>query len=241
MILLEMPCQIQATWIERPNRFLGIVRFQDGTQAKVHVRDPGRLTELLFPGNKVIVNPAPGAAKERKTRFDLVAAAYEDQWVLVNSGYHPAIAGNMLSEPSVSPFVPLRFIRSEVRYGESRLDFLLKLGNKDLDRVLLEVKGCTLARDGMALFPDAPTIRGRRHIQELMKAMDDGYRTALLVLVFRQDASCFSPNRDTDPEFAQVFAHALEMGVECHPVKLSLTVRNGRGEIVYLGPLPVVI
>ena len=245
--LADIPYTSEASWLERPNRFLGLVRLADGSRHKVHVRDPGRLTELLYPGNRVLIRRAEAAAR-RKTAWDLVAARFDQQWVLVNSGHHPAIARALLSHPGLCPFGPLHSIQPEVKFGRSRLDFLLEIdkeaclktgpGNEgqNCGKIYLEVKGCTLARQGVALFPDAPTTRGARHLEELIEARRLGFGAAVLILVFRQDAEIFAPNRETDPNFAEVFQQAVEAGVECCPVKIEYSA--ARQAAFYVERLP---
>jgi len=250
VVLAEIPYSGEAEWVERPNRFMGLVRLDSGDVAKVHVRDPGRLTELLYPGNRVLIRRAPSGTK-RKTGWDLVAARFEDQWVLVNSGHHPEIARSILSDPRLCPFGRPVSLKGEVKFGQSRLDFLLEAApsergqplaqvadraDKKCGKIFIEVKGCTLARDGIALFPDAPTSRGARHLEELMEAKRQGFGAAILVLVFRQDAEIFSPNGQTDPRFAELFHRAVCRGVECYPVKIAYSVETEQA--LYVESIP---
>jgi sugar fermentation stimulation protein A len=207
---MELPWDFEGTFILRPNRFTGIVDM-DGEKEIVHVHDPGRLEELLYTGNKVLIKRAEG--RGRKTKWDLIAARYENQWVFTNSGYHRKI-----SEDIVKAIFPHAEIKAEVKVGHSRLDFVvIEKGN----RTGIEVKGCTLTENGRALFPDAPTERGRRHIETLMEMMRNGHRAMLLVLVFRKDSECFAPNERTDPKFAEVFRRALSEGLEVRPMLIE--------------------
>ncbi len=220
--LLKTAVNAEGIFRERPNRFLGIVDLPleyGGPGQKVHVHDPGRLMELLFPGNRVLLIRAerPG----RKTAWTVAAAWCEGKWVLINSGLHRKISSAILTDPEISPFGRPVSIDAEVKSGKSRLDYRVLLPGTV--RVWVEVKGCTLARDGVALFPDAPTKRGVRHVRELVDLKIHGDRTALLVLVFRQDAVCFSPNYLTDAEFAGMFACAVSSGVEVYPLVCSFT------------------
>ena len=116
----------------------------------VHVRDPGRLKELLYPGNKVLVKHKSG--EKRKTQWEIIAA-WDNEWVLINSGYHRAISEAILNNPKISPFGELDGLKAEVTVGHSRLDFMLE---KDEGQIALEIKGCTLEIDNIALFPDLP-------------------------------------------------------------------------------------
>ena len=163
--IADVPWDSQGTLKSRPNRFLAIVDIeQNGTvlkDQKVHVRDPGRLKELLYPGNKVLVKHRPG--ENRKTQWEIIAAL-DDDWILINSGYHRAISEAILRNPEISPFGKLDRLKAEVSVGHSRLDFMLE---KDGQQIGLEIKGCTLEIREIALFPDAPTERGAKHVESL--------------------------------------------------------------------------
>jgi len=216
--LIEFPYDSRGAFKTRKNRFLGEVEISEtGSVEEVHIRDPGRLEEILYPGNEVLLKKAK--SENRKTNWTLLAGKVKDQWVFVNSGYHRSIAEKILDDPDISPFKELLGYEAEKKLGKSRIDFLLK---REEEEIWLEVKGCTLAQDGRALFPDAPTKRGRRHIEELIEVInEDNTSGALLFLVFRSDASCFEPHETQDPDFARTFEKGREVGIEIHPLKLS--------------------
>ena len=228
--LIEVPYDSRGVFKTRKNRFLGEVEiFETSSVEEVHIRDPGRLEEILYPGNEVLLKKAQN--ENRKTNWTLLAGKVKGQWVFVNSGYHKSIAEKILDEPEINPFKELLGYEAEKKLGDSRIDFLLK---KEDEKIWLEVKGCTLAKDGRALFPDAPTKRGRRHVEELIEVVKEENTTgALIFLVFRADASCFEPHEEQDPEFAKIFEKGREIGLEIHPVKLSYdgSVVKYRGEI----------
>jgi len=213
---LEVPADLRGSFIERPNRFLSYV-LVEGKKVSAHIHDPGRLKELLVPGAELLLRRASGTG--RSTYLDVIAARDADRWVPINSALHRPIAERILLDGSISPFGPLRSMRSEVTYGRSRIDHYLVTGSGQ--EVLVEVKGCSLVKEGTALFPDAPTRRGSRHISELMAALGSGLRAGLLVLVMRCDAVRFRPNAGTDPEFATVLAEAVDAGLEVHPMALD--------------------
>lgn len=249
--ILDIPWDREGTFISRPNRFLGIVELEcekgnetgeqekkigsltEKKQVKVHIHDPGRLRELLYPGNRVLVKFAPG--RKRKTEWSLVAARWDDDWILVNSGFHSKIAREILENDSLSPLGTIGDIRSEVKLGHSRIDFMAQQGDgKQIRELAIEVKGCTLTENGIALFPDAPTERGRRHLETLIEFSREG-NAALLILVFRKESRYFAPNRITDPDFARVFYQAREKGVQIHPVVLSYDDEM----IWFIGEIPI--
>ena len=204
-VIIENP--IRGSYIERPNRFTVAV-YVDGNRRLAHLRDPGRLRELLIPGNDIMLRKAP--ARNRKTEFDVIALRRGDEWVLVNSGFHSDLAASIIESSAVAEFRGFRIEKREYSFGRSRIDFLLASEN---ERMLVEVKGCTLVRGDLALFPDAPTERGGRHVEELEHAISEGYRSSVLFLVFGRDARFFSPNQDMDPEFSSALRRAHEAGV----------------------------
>jgi len=224
-----IPHDAQGVFISRPNRFLSLVNI-DGSEEKVHVHDPGRLTELLYPGNTVLVRRVE--KEGRATSWDVIAAAFEEQWVLVHSGYHRSISEMVLNDPEISPLGEVVDLKPEITVGHSRLDFVL---TSDGVMTGVEVKGCTLARGGVALFPDAPTLRGTKHLETLLDMKNQGMRAVLLVLVLRTDVQTFAPNADTDPLFAEMFWKAVDAGVEVKP----LVFRYDGQRVIYLGAIPV--
>ena len=227
--LLTVEASSEGEVVERENRFLVSFR-RNGVVDYAHLHDPGRLKELIYPGNRLLLKKAFNTS--RKTSWDVIAAMSPGGWVFVHSGYHSAIA-QAIVEKGLLPWKVVSCER-EVRLGKSRIDFLLRT---ESGSIWLEVKGCTLARDGVALFPDAPTERGRRHIEELKYATERGERSAVLFLVFRRDAQCFSPNWETDPEFSKTLKKAKEEGVEVLAYLLSYD-----GHLVsFLKALPILL
>lgn len=232
--LLRIPADAHAIFKSRPNRYLAVVDIDEPQimlNEKTHVHDPGRLTELLFPGNELLLQHKPG--EHRKTQWDVTAAKFEGNWILIHSGFHRMIVEELFQNPAVCPFPNLKNIQAEVTYGHSRLDF--QLTDKENKKIWVETKGCTLARDKIALFPDAPTKRGAKHIQSLIELTRNGDQTAIIILVFRKDAGHFAPNRETDPEFTDLFYQAIDEGVEVFPLLLEYE----NSFISYLGRIPI--
>jgi sugar fermentation stimulation protein A len=203
---------IRGKFIERPNRFLVVFEIDNepGKTLNAHLKDPGRLKELLCPGvslllRKVLPNP------KRKTQYDVIAVFNQDIWVLINSGFHSDIAADLIESHLIKEFSNYNIQRREYTYGNSRIDFLLT--NPQNEKMLLEVKGCTLVEDGIAKFPDAPTIRGKKHLEELTHSIGDGFESAILFLVIRDDAIEFTPNTVMDPDFSVAFYKAKKKGV----------------------------
>lgn len=209
---------------ERPNRFT-VVFEADGRTDKAHLRDPGRLRELLLPEARLLLRPAQNPAN-RKTNYDVIAVESEGIWVLINSGFHSDLAAELIESGVVPELLSYSVEKREYTFGKSRIDFLLtsdsKIKNEEIvkgsfkppSRMLLEVKGCTLVERGHGKFPDAPTIRGKRHLEELIKAKKEGMESAVLFLIPREDAKVFSPNWEMDPEFSNTLAQAQQAKVE---------------------------
>ena len=189
----------EGTFVERPNRFVATVEV-GGDLLRVHVADTGRLEEILTPGRRLLLQQnRPGM----KTDATLLAAKMEEGWVLINTRLHAPIARRAI-ELGVLGFVP-RQIRNEVSFGGSRIDYLA-------DTTLVELKGCSLVREGFCLFPNAPSIRATRHLGELIEAKALGYDAAVLIMALRR-CRCFRPYGERDPRFAEAFGKALKTGV----------------------------
>ncbi|QTA37741.1 DNA/RNA nuclease SfsA [Thermosipho ferrireducens] len=217
--ILHIPYDYRGTFIKRLNKFVGVVSINNKEEL-VHIHDPGRLQELLFPGNYVVVKHINNS--KRKTKYDLVAAVKEKNWIIVNSSYHRKIAEYILNSPKISPLKKIKFVKAEQMFGNSRLDFYVETDSK---KIWIEVKGCTLSRDKIALFPDAPTRRGTKHIEELIHAKSSGFSAALLILIFAP-ARCFKPNIETDRRFAETFVNALDNGIEVYAIQLEYQIKT---------------
>ena len=211
---------VPAVFLSRPNRFTARVLL-DRREETVHVKNTGRLRELLTPGAEVVLcrSDKPG----RKTAYDLIAVKHNNYYVNIDSQAPNAAAAEFLAK-----LRPDCEIRPERVFGDSRFDFLVESASSGM---FVEVKGVTLVRSGTALFPDAPTERGRKHLLELAAARRAGYGAAALFLVQRRDCERFAPNRETDPLFADALLAARDAGVEiwcrvCEVTADSMTVRE---------------
>lgn len=199
----------EAEFIERPNRFVGLCRI-NGLIKKCHIADSGRLKEILTEGRKLLVVKNP---EGMKTDYRVLAAKMEEGWILLNTSIHSKI-GKKAIEKGVLGFKPKK-IRSEVKYGNSRIDFLVD------ENTLIELKGSNLLVEGKCLFPDAPTSRGKKHLEELIKAVKEGYQAFILIMVLR-DCRCFETNKKLDPAFSDAFEKALKVGVKFIGFKVKI-------------------
>lgn len=240
MTLLKIEGLVEGVFLDRPNRYLANVLVDDEV-VSVHVHDPGRLKELLYPQNSCLVKRVIG--NHRKTQWDMIAAQKEGEFVLVHSGYHRYIAEAILKDAALNPFGTFSKIKAEAKYGQSRIDFIAQVEKKQhlqhdsqpYETIWVEVKGCSLSEEGVAKFPDAPTVRGTRHLEELMHIKASGDRAGVLLLVL-SESDWFVPKRDTDPKFYEAFYRAIKNGVEIHPVKVLL---KPTGALEYKGSVPI--
>lgn len=214
---------IRATFLARPNRFVGHIDVK-GRRSSCHVADTGRLKEILTPGRPVLVSRNPG---HFKTDYRLLAARMET-WVLINTGIHSRIVRRALKH-GILGFQPVSLL-SEVPVDGGRLDHLVN------DTLYIEVKGTNLLINGQCRFPDAPTARGTRHLEALMRLVDQG-NDAMVLLLGLRDGTCFCPNDDMDPDFAATFRSALRHGVQYRGFKLAVNAETGL--VSSAGPLPL--
>lgn len=207
---------IKGSFIDRPNRFTVLFKQENGNEDLAHLRDPGRLKELLRPNAKLLLRKAKVNPK-RKTKYDVIGIYKDNLWILLNSGFHSDIADELIKSQIVDEISDYTIERREYTFGKSRIDFLLKNREDPNDKMLLEVKGCTLVEDKIAKFPDAPTIRGKKHLDELIQAQKENYKSTVLFLVLKEDAEIFTPNTETDPNFSETLYSAYEKGVNVIP------------------------
>lgn len=201
---------IEAKFLERPNRFVAVVDIK-GKREVVHVKNTGRCKELLLPGAKVVLADSIGCKVPRKTRYDLIAVWKKNLgWVNIDSQAPNKVVLEWLLG-NQQKFKKITYLKPEYTYGKSRVDFYFEQGKK---KVLLEVKGCTLEIDGIGYFPDAPTERGVKHLQELAQAVKVGYECYLAFVIAMPKVQKVLPNKTTHPQFATELAKAKQAGVK---------------------------
>lgn len=211
---------IKGRFIERPNRFIARVEI-NGEAKTVHVNNTGRCKELLREGCTVYLEKSGNPL--RKTGYDLVAVEKQREGkppLLINmdSQIPNAAAEEWLKKCGF--FSENAVIRREVKYGASRFDFYIEDGER---KVFLEVKGVTLENDGVAMFPDAPTERGVKHINELIGCISDGYEAYILFVIQMKEISLFIPNYKTHPGFGNALCEAEKAGVKIIAVDCVIT------------------
>ncbi len=216
----------EGIFIDRPNRFIANVEI-NGKKTVCHVKNTGRCKELLISGTKVYLQHSDNPA--RKTEFDLIAV--EKGNILIN--IDSAAPNKAAAEYIRKIFGENAIIKQEVKYGTSRIDFFVESNG---EKWFIEVKGVTLEQNGRAYFPDAPTLRGVKHLNELCAAVKEGCRACALFIIQMKGVSAFSPNNITHPEFGKALKRAAESGViikavDCLVTKDSMTA-NKEVEII---------
>lgn len=215
---------VPATFLERPNRFVARVRIGEAAET-VHVKNTGRCRELLIPGAEVYLAESRNPA--RKTRYDLIAVRKENGLLFnIDSQAPNQVVKEWLERRQYDRVVP------EFTYGESRIDFYMERGT---ERFLMEVKGCTLEIGGIGYFPDAPTERGVKHLRELARAAQEGFRAMLAFVIQMDGVTEVRPNIETHPEFGLALEEAKEAGVEilflpCHVEPNSIEIVSVDGK-----------
>ena len=194
---------VDGIFVDRPNRFIAYVEV-NGAVETVHVKNTGRCKELLLPGTAVRLEVSDNP--KRKTKYDLVAVHKQGLgWVNMDSQAPNKVVGEWLAKQGYD------YIKPEFTYGKSRIDFYMEKGEQ---KYLMEVKGCTLEVDGIGYFPDAPTLRGVKHLHELAKAAQQGYHCAVAFVIQMEGVAEVRPNTATHPQFAEALAQARTAGVK---------------------------
>lgn len=196
------------TFIDRPNRFIAHVNIK-GNIETVHVKNTGRCKELLLPGVDVTLSIAD--SPNRKTKFDLISV-YKNGigWINIDSQVPNCVVKEWLQN-NPEPFQNIGYLKPEYTYGNSRFDFYLENDDK---RILIEVKGCTLEKEKIGYFPDAPTERGVKHLYELIKALNEGFETYIAFVIAIPGVTEVLPNTQTHPEFGIALNEAVKAGVK---------------------------
>ena len=220
--------------MERPNRFIAYAEL-NGKKETIHVKNTGRCAELLRPGAAIYVQESDNP--ERKTKWDLIAVEKETgsgkRLINMDSQIPNRVvqewieAGNLFSDVSL--------VRSETTYGNSRFDLYVEAGER---RIFIEVKGVTLEEDGVCRFPDAPSDRAVKHLEELIRAKKEGYEAYVFFVIQMKGVSYFTPNTDTHPAFAEALRRAKEAGVEilaydCNVTPDSIVVSDPVDAVLY--------
>ena len=207
---------------ERVTRFTVRFKFKGKKKGEdfAHLHDTGRLKELLIKGAELLIKKVD--KEERKTKWDVIAVKIDNETVLINTAFHRYIAEAVFHNEKLSPFGKPLYIKPEMKYNKSKMDFYMET---EKDRIYIETKGCTLVEDNTAKFPGAPSVRAVKHLRELMELKEEGFRAAVIILIFRK-SKIFAPEHNIDREFSETFYEAMEKGVEIYPILLKYEDKN---------------
>lgn len=214
---------VPGRFLSRPNRFIAHVEI-GGEQVVAHVKNTGRCKELLVPGAAVYLQDWGKNHPTRKTRYDLIAVEKGDLLVNMDSQAPNKVFAQWANEGG---FVSgLTYLKPEAKWGNSRFDFYWQAGERC---GFVEVKGVTLEFDGHCRFPDAPTERGVKHLEELIRVQEEGYEAAVCFVIQMEGMRVFSPNDETHPAFGAALRKAAAAGVrviavECHVMPETLEI-----------------
>ena len=214
---------IVGNFISRPNRFIAKVNIK-GKEKTVHVKNTGRCKELLK--DNTIVFCQHFNSKNRKTDYDLISVYKGDRLINMDSQAPNRVIHELLLSGKL--FNDVEIIKPEFKYKNSRFDFYVITKSK---KIFIEVKGVTLEDNGVVLFPDAPTQRGLKHINELIEAKKDGYESYIIFVVQMENVKYFTPNMKTHPEFGEALRNAKKNGVniicyDCKVTENTLEINN---------------
>ena len=211
----------KAVFLKRPNRFIAYTEL-NGRKETVHVKNTGRCAELLVPGASVYIQRS--ANPDRKTKWDLISVEKGERMINMDSQIPNRLVEEWIRGGHL--FRDVTLVRPETTYGNSRFDLYVEAEEK---RIFIEVKGVTLEENGVCRFPDAPSERAVKHLEELILAKQEGYETYVFFVIQMKDVRYFTPNTDTHPAFAEALRRAAAAGV--HILAYDCTVSPDSIEI----------
>ena len=230
---MRLPPLVAGTLVKRYKRFLADVRLEDGCEVTVHCPNSGSMKGCAIPGSRVYLSRSPNQKRKYPYGWELVEA--DGFWAGINTGLPNHVTREAIENDTVAELQGYTVIRPEVPYGEhSRIDLLLE-GPEG--RCFVEVKNVTLVESGRALFPDAVTTRGQKHLRELMRVVREGDRGVIFFTVQRGDGASVSPADLIDPEYGRLLRLAVANGVEALAYRAVVTPE----EIRLTERLPVIL
>jgi len=230
---LRLPPLTPGTLLRRYKRFLADVVLEDGSTVTVHCPNSGSMRGCAVPGSRVYISRSSNASRKYPFTWELVES--DGFWAGINTGLPNHLAREAIENGTVVELQGYETIRPEVPYGEhSRIDLLLESQGR---RCFVEVKNVTLVESGLALFPDAVTTRGQKHLNELMRVVREGDRGVIFFTVQRGDGRSVSPADAIDPEYGRLLRLAMENGVEALAYRALVTPQ----EILLTERLPVIV
>ncbi|MEN8115904.1 MAG: DNA/RNA nuclease SfsA [Bacteroidota bacterium] len=209
---------IHGTLIKRYKRFLADVKLDDGTEVTAHCTNSGSMKSCLENGAEVYLTPVNDP--KRKTKFTWEMIRINDDWVGINTGNPNKLAFEAVSQGQIPELSGYTMVKREVKFSDSRFDIYAE---NEQEKCFIEVKNVTLKEGKYALFPDAVTTRGQKHLKTLMEVKRHGIRAVMLYIIQRTDVESFAPAFEIDPEYAKVLKEAVNAGVEVIPMQARVT------------------
>jgi len=228
LLIMKYDALVRGKLIKRYMRFLADVEMDDGTIETVHCPNSGSMKSCLEAGAEVYCSPVNDPS--RKTKFTWEMINIDGGWVGINTSRPNELAHDWLSNGVIPGFEMYTRFRREVKWEDSRFDVMAE---NDRERCFIEVKNVTLKEGEYALFPDAVTSRGKKHLETLVRVKKSGMRAVMLYMVQRTDVKRFGPAREIDPEYAEALDKAKRAGVEV----IAIQTRVSPEGIQYAGPL----
>ncbi len=220
---------VKGTFLERPNRFIAYAELL-GSRETVHVKNTGRCAELLIPGATIYAQKSENPS--RKTKWDLICVEKGGCMVNMDSQVPNTVVKEWVEEGNL--YEDIQYVKPETTYGNSRFDLYIKAGGRD---IFIEVKGVTLEENQAAKFPDAPSERAIKHLEELIRAVKNGYEAYVFFVIQMKGVRYFTPNTETHPEFAETLKRAKAAGVRILAYDCNVTADSIR----LADPVPVVL
>ncbi len=209
---------IHGRLIKRYKRFLADVLLDDNTEVTAHCTNSGTMKSCLEEGAEVYLTPVNDP--KRKTKFTWEMIKINGSWVGINTGNPNKLAFDAVVAGTISELAGYTFVKREVKFGDSRFDVFAE---NETEKCFIEVKNVSLKEGHYALFPDAVTTRGQKHLRTLMEVKAKGIRAVMLYVIQREDVDVFAPAKEIDPQYAQLLKQAVKAGVEVIPMQAKVT------------------
>ena len=209
---------MHGTLIKRYKRFLAEIRLDDGTEEVAHCTNSGSMKSCLENGAEVYLTPVTDP--KRRTKFTWEMIKINGSWVGINTANPNKLAFEAISAGQISELSGYTNVKREVVFGDSRFDIFAE---NETGKCFVEVKNVSLKEGNYALFPDAVTTRGQKHLKTLMEVKAHGLRAVMLYIVQRIDVEVFAPAMEIDPEYAKVLKQAVNAGVEVIVLQVEIT------------------
>lgn len=209
---------VHGTLIRRYKRFLADVKLDNGTEVVAHCTNSGSMKTCLEDGAEVFLTPV--SDPKRKTRFTWEMIKINGDWVGINTGIPNKLAFDAISSGSIPELKGYTTVKREVKFGDSRFDVYAE---NEHEKCFVEVKNVSMKNENYALFPDAVTTRGQKHLKTLMQVKSQGIRAVMLYVIQRSDVEMFAPAKEIDPNYAKILKGAYAAGVEIIPMQAKVT------------------